>query len=1065
MLRDDRLRSKKDDLARVISSRKRKLSELYYATVHFPLAATDKGDDNHHHRHRYDQHGDDNSSLASYRQKELQFLDANDITRGRFFDESTLPPQLALTAVRLAVQSVVAEASQVSRGQTVVDDGTKSAPYSQVPESATLSAKHLSSSNPSISLTVSRPQSPDVSTLPSTSTSQARTSHVPLRVDASLSIQDVSVKQHSSPISEVSPNVVDQHPTSPSSSVTSITAHTAAASPSKDALFAEPKQPTPQPRVSEPFPQPSAAAIASDKQVSAKSGIITDVQGREQPLLSPKRETIEADAQTELARIAPHSATAENSGAAAAASPAVAQAPSTPTPSDQTPPQPSTPQAAKLQGPSLGRRAISPTRPLERMTTRVSSGAIRHKSVSEILGEKPKAQVLGATKELRELKENAIGSPRWRTNEKQKKEKERSKLSTVIFPKQSPRKGRYQGFPPRHQFANRADGATVASQHGFTSQEETANEENDYLFTLFQAKAHLPPRSIHLNILLSTAHKVLTTSDHLVDYNEQMSCRILKRLYQLQSANRWPLRQLQRAREPKRQPCHWDVLIDHAKWMSTDFKEERKWKIAVAKACAEWCKHYYQASPVEKAALRVNAHIPPPFTRLTQSAISSTMQLSEMDASPHPTPDLISSHEEDSIRDDTSEDPHPDMSDGLVPAAVFSLGCDKFTFNMERTAASDAILGELPLYLPVQMNSKEEAPLFQELPDSEWQTEILPVTKFAQGKLDLPPRGPPKKKSRYQYYDSDDEDEDNDTDRPSIPPERSGSALFDCEKVSTGGAFRSPMEFPLPRQEFFDERVSSVWTPAEDEKLRSLVKEYSYNWSLVASCLAHRSSQGWASPQCSSRTSSNFVSAAERRTPWECFERWTSLEPLPVDVARHPAYIKYRGMIDRSQQRISTAQQMAIQQHQAAGQPIPQSLLRRKTNLPVSVEQRYSTRHISSLDAIRKLVKKREAIAQKQQHTTQVASQRKINELCQPKPPLKTPQEWARLKQERDAKLHEQYKQTALAQQRAVMAQRLHAHSQQPHHQQLAQHAAAQIYQQQHGVLDQHGVPGIPIPL
>ncbi|KAI5277440.1 chromatin modification- protein VID21, partial [Ascosphaera acerosa] len=96
-----------------------------------------------------------------------------------------------------------------------------------------------------------------------------------------------------------------------------------------------------------------------------------------------------------------------------------------------------------------------------------------------------------------------------------------------------------------------------------------------------------------------------------------MACRTLKRLYQLQSANRWPLRQMRRAAEPKRQPAHWDVLLDHAKWMATDFKEERRWKIAVAKACAEWCRQYAEATPAERAALRVRVKCPARGARVT----------------------------------------------------------------------------------------------------------------------------------------------------------------------------------------------------------------------------------------------------------------------------------------------------------------------------------------------------------------------------------------------------------------------------------------------------------------
>jgi chromatin modification-related protein VID21 len=74
MLRDELLRSKNDEIAHCLLSRKRKLSELYFATVGY-AGATDIRPPDH-----------------LYHQKEQAFLDGNDLSRGRFFNETTLPP-------------------------------------------------------------------------------------------------------------------------------------------------------------------------------------------------------------------------------------------------------------------------------------------------------------------------------------------------------------------------------------------------------------------------------------------------------------------------------------------------------------------------------------------------------------------------------------------------------------------------------------------------------------------------------------------------------------------------------------------------------------------------------------------------------------------------------------------------------------------------------------------------------------------------------------------------------------------------------------------------------------
>ncbi|KAI5303597.1 chromatin modification- protein VID21, partial [Ascosphaera atra] len=336
------------------------------------------------------------------------------------------------------------------------------------------------------------------------------------------------------------------------------------------------------------------------------------------------------------------------------------------------------------------------------MTTRVSSGAIRHKSVSEILGEKPKpSPTPEAVKEAKEAKERATLSSRLRLKERRERENERSKLSTVVFPKQSPlkQKGgrRRQGAQQRRQ-PNRGKGVSGGELTLRQGPRPPAHpsEENDYLFTLFQAKAHLPPRSLHLNTLLASAHKILSTADHLVDYNEQMSCRTLKRLYQLQSGNRWPLRQIERSQEPSQGGLHWDVVLNHARWMATDFREERKWKIVAAKACAEWCREYVLADAEEKAELRVNAYIPPLPTPAEQQR-QETEELPDA----HTTPDLVSHGDASSsiAADDFFDEPGR-MGDTVVPAAIFSLGSDEFTINLDRTAARDSILDELPLFAP-----------------------------------------------------------------------------------------------------------------------------------------------------------------------------------------------------------------------------------------------------------------------------------------------------------------------------------------------------------------------------
>lgn len=625
--------------------------------------------------------------------------------------------------------------------------------------------------------------------------------------------------------------------------------------------------------------------------------------------------------------------------------------------------------------------------PPERMTTRVSSGAIRHKSVSEILGETPRpshAQVdRSATNDGKladpvneasraeasnfdhDIQFPPSSSSRIRLWQRKEREKERSKLSTVVFAK-----------PPFSLKTSTSD-LSRANDHRF---ENASHADKDYLYTLFVAQASSQPRTQPLNTLLASAHKTLTTSNHYVDFHEQQDCRILKRIYQLQFSNRWSLRQIERSTEPIRPTTHWDVLLGQAKWMRTDFREERKWKITAAKNLADWCAEWSASKPEDRVLLQVRRR---PLVGQAQSNpvrdVPATVDgdIAQVEVSDVPdsqaTPDLVSSAEVESLSDGVDdEERHHHYFNISPPAAIFSLAPEDVTFGLRKTPASDKILSELPLYEPTTDAPASELPTSVISPDAAWKTPCLPISKFTFGRMVSTPQEPPRKRSRYEYEVEDekptmdtstsieDSTVENSVPRKSrsydLPLEENDVALFNPEnkhirdRIHAGHAFRPPSEYSMPSQSFFECRQSSQWTWNEDDELRKLVKEYSYNWSLISSCLS--------SP-------SIFFSGAERRTPWECFERWVGLEGLPADMSKTQYFRAYHARLEAAQ-RTLIAQQQAAQQQQGnnPGQPP----IRRRSAQPVRVERRKSNKYLALIDAMRKLAKKRESAVQKQQH-------------------------------------------------------------------------------------------------
>ncbi|EEQ88619.2 hypothetical protein RJZ56_000359 [Blastomyces dermatitidis] len=1158
MLRDELLQSKHDEIARCVSSRKRKLSELYFATVGFP-GATD-GSPQH----------------LQYQQREQEFLDANDITKGRLFNEGTLPrrPDVAplqvsprddklnqgslsasaadritdshrrkpiFSPVRIAVSSpklpstgtytetgsqdifrpqdhtptgtTESVAVQASSGELDIPQITPSASHDAIREKEVSSP---ASTQQTIAATVTPVTDVDMDEAPggqdNTGTTEvpAPESDLPISsrktvaeiqdnaTGASLPTSDAPERQHGKRsgndlpclATDASPKSTDQ-PLSPASSrgqlssTTSVSDRTPATSPAKEQPQREPQnESTTPPNSGRSIPVPMVTADIStirrapatpDEQLKFEAEQSSIQQAASKPtknapytgsafssfqltpensFSSPKKPP-DSHNEPDLSKSSKTSVAPENrplvNGALRLDTEGVKPEPVSKSHEPQSAPVTlGLPEGAGGSPlPSATRKtstSSAPTQPHfqpERMTTRVSSGAIRHRSVSEILGETPKSAMdktfdKAVSESPTPTSENS--QVRSRPKNKRENQKERSKLSTVVFPKQ-------QSAAEKNESAD-----LVRTPSGHT---RSLNEEKDYLFTLFQAKAHYPPRSMHLSSLLSTAHKTLTTANHFVEYQEQMDCRSLKRIYQLQHANRWPLRQLQRSAEPERSGTHWDVLLDHMKWMRTDFREERKWKIAAAKRCADWCAEYVSSSDGRRAELRIPARVPPATSKIEESGNNKTTPSYSDDrvddSLPHsqPTPDLISSMEDDSVSEGFNDEVHPDLSDGVVPAAIFSLGSDEFTFGMERTPAFEKILEELPLYIPINISSETNLPQFKRPPDSSWRKELLAVSKYATGKLEFTSKQPPRKRSRYDYSDNDD---DVDVDAIEIPPEQTNVALFQPQnkhirdRIHPGQVFRPPTEFLMPSLGFYESRQPSQWTCAEEDELKRIVKEYSFNWSLISACLT---------------PPSLYTSGADRRTPWECFEKWVQLEGLPTEMLKTPYFRAYTSRVESAQRAVLAAQQQQQQQAQAQVQaqaqanpqrqgsnppPTPTAILRRRPTTPMRVERKRSVRHLTLLDCMRKLSKKRETLLQKQQHATHLAASRKLNEVNQPRPPISTPAEFSRLKHERELKIQEnqeQYKQAMIAQ-RMAMAHRV-AQQQQAQHQQQQQ----QLQQQQ----------------
>lgn len=274
---------------------------------------------------------------------------------------------------------------------------------------------------------------------------------------------------------------------------------------------------------------------------------------------------------------------------------------------------------------------------------------------------------------------------------------------------------------------------------------------------------------------------------------------------------------------------------------------------------------------------------------------------------------------------------------------------------------------------------------------------------------------PPRKRSRYQYSLEDLDDEegvifDSEQDgHEKLAPENKNVALFSSDmkpirdRLHAGHQFRPPTEYPMPLQNFYESRIGSQWTLSEDDELKSLVREYSYNWSLISDMISMRSC---------------FTSGAERRTPWECFERWVQLEGLPNDMAKTQYFKTYHNRIDTAQRIIMQQNQIAAQQAGANGAVAP--VQRKRPTTTMRVERRRNQKHLALIDAMRKMAKKRETSAQKAQQSAALAAGRKSSESARQPKLDKTPRDLSLMRFERDQQLAERMQQYAQRQQEAL---------------------------------------------
>lgn len=578
------------------------------------------------------------------------------------------------------------------------------------------------------------------------------------------------------------------------------------------------------------------------------------------------------------------------------------------------------------------------------------------------------------------------------------------------------------------------------------------------------AELYYLTQTLPLIKLLPGSHKTLMTENFELALLEGKVAVLYSRIEELKRQKKWSLRQPLRYYDPfvyskknrKSKQAHWDTLLQEAKWMATDFKEMSKFKRACCFEIAQAVRDYWTYGKVMCVKTRPVRHIDEmqidtetgvspeaagtevsaPLTGENDSTLNEPAELdiitTEPESEPKPTEpeipediqDIDSSHDKSS--EEEFHDPEPETID--------------ISKLLERANPSDEIV---PPSLPTFSKSDLEAIGVSPTNNSPFKTHInlkdlkmidlsiiLNLPKFTAFDDDIIGQQHPALKtgetsivpvSRMLHpFDSDDDwykvvlKDDTQAAAAKQP-----QGLPDFQKglfgVQSHRRFNYLKPPKPPNVKNIKYRSPTIWLPLDDKYLIHYVAEYCFNWDLIAENLQMHSS-----------TLRKYELNIERRTPWQCFERYIQLnEKFQFsDMKGHNAY---------------QAQQWLEHAHKAQ-----LTTKRRISPLGVGNESiqrgHRRLRWASMFDAVRKTMRRREAAAAKASHrrstsTTDYGASATSGQgmnVSRASDRTPTPSELSKLKFDRDKTIQEAYMNQQATRSRMMSAVSLKAPSTAP---------------------------------
>ncbi|QID83676.1 chromatin modification- protein VID21 [Saccharomyces pastorianus] len=517
------------------------------------------------------------------------------------------------------------------------------------------------------------------------------------------------------------------------------------------------------------------------------------------------------------------------------------------------------------------------------------------------------------------------------------------------------------------------------NEHNIDASETVFLLMNDYMPSkipqaLPLAELKYMSQTLPLINLIPRAHKTLTTDIINNALNEARITVVGSRIEELRRLGLWSLRQPKRFIDPWKQDIsHQNILLKEAKWMQADFKEGQKYKMAMCATMAQAVNDYWNYGEiccVGRKIITKDEGITPSSDECIVESSNKLSEISTKDAqisTPGNDGANTSTDANDTgcndhaaAADDDNDDDKDDNkirssndldlrhsgpiqvghNDRVVPSIDTELLLRKpSSFNEavatphEAAALSlsigteeprNALASQFKLTIFVNEFNAFEKTLVQDLPvysgindEVPNKNEPLPFIPISKSVVTLDDNGFYKLLER-QLID----------DEPSISQLSKRRGMFYGNRRNH--YLRPPA---VPSLRYLQNRTPTIWLSEDDQELVKNINTYGYNWELISAHMTHH-------------LTCSYLSNIERRTPWQCFERFVQLN-------------ERFNFSDLKGPRAHGAQQWLIEAHK-----FQQRQNRRISPLGVNMESiqrgHRRLRWASMFEAIRKCMKKRE---------------------------------------------------------------------------------------------------------